>query len=546
MTPLLLVLLAGCSGDDPQPSTSPTGDTGEAVACEELSWEGTGQPFVTTWCTACHASGLGEGDRFGAPLGVDFDRYDDVLAQADRVEARALGADISMPPVGGAEGEELARFARWIACGLPGPPGAEERSCAEAVSVAWSASVCDDGVPVRVDGDVQTGAVDASCVCEVGGALTLTGGDQQWPLLATVGGELRLEGAGGLVAPLLEEAGLLTVRSGAEVHLPRLQRTDGVDVTAPSLTLVDLHDLREVSGSVAVVGNPALALLDLSRLETVGGDLVLDDNDALPAVLGELYGLRTVGGDLRITGHALWQGFYGCGLLASIGGDLHLGENDRFGIINGFTALGTVGGSVRVVSNDGLFFLEGFDQLTDIGGELVVSGNPQLQVEDAFALLERVEGPLVVSGNPLLEQVSGLVGVHDVGGLVWSENRRVTDLGPHSQLEAVRGSVLVRGMGGLTGLYGFGQLESLDGSLTLEGNPAMQSVVAFANLRQVGQDLDIRQNAQLVGINGLTGVRTVGHDLRLVDNGALSESALAPWLAGVAVGGVVELSGNAP
>jgi len=551
MTPLALVMLlglGGCKGDDPAPPTvepQPTGDTGTTLACDDVSWESTGQPFLSTWCTACHSSELASGARFGAPVGVDFDSYADVLALAALVETSALGSEARMPPVGGASDDDKEAFGRWLACGLPGAPDAPESPCADAVTAAWGASVCASGDPVRIDGDVVSDGIDASCVCEVTGHLTVEGGDGMWTRLAVLGGDLVVDG-GRIEAPVLEAVGLLAVRSAGadgEVRLPRLTQAVSVEVEHTDLAVLDLHDLELVDHWVSIVGNEALTYLDLSRLETVGEDLVLDDNDALPTVLGELYGLRDVGGDLRIAGHESWQGFYGCGLLESVGGEVQIVENARFGILNGFTALTTVGGSVRIVSNPALQFLEGFDQLSTVGGELVIAGNPLLAYEDAFGLLERVEGPVVVSANPSLVEVSGLVGVHDVGGVVWSDNRKVSDLGPYADLTLLRGDLSVRLMGGLQALHGFEQLETIDGRLVVETNAGLQGITGFDALRAV-EGVEIRNHPQLATVVGLVSVDTVGGDVRVLNNPQLSEAAVQDWVDGATVSGDVELSGN--
>ncbi len=546
---VMLLGLAGCKGDDPAPTQvdpQPTGDTGTALACDDVSWESTGQPFLSTWCTACHSSELASGERFGAPVGIDFDTYADVLALAALVEASAVGSEARMPPVGGGSDDDKALFGRWLACGLPGAPDEPDSPCADAVTADWGASVCASGDPVRIEGDVVADGTDGSCVCEVTGHLTVAGGDGLWTRLAVLGGDLIVDG-GSIDAPVLGQVGHLAVRSAGangEVRLPRLTQAVSVDVESSDLMVLDLHDLETVDHWVSIVGNSSLTYLDLSRLESVGADLVLDDNDALPTVVGELYGLRDVGGDLRIAGHAAWQGFYGCGLLESVGGELQIVENGRFGIINGFTALTSVGSSVRIVSNPALQFLEGFDQLSTIGGEFVVAGNPILTYEDAFGLLERVEGAVVVSANPALVEVSGLVGVHDVGGVVWSDNRNVADLGPYADLTQLRGDLSIRLMGGLQALYGFEQLEVIEGRFVVETNAGLQGVGGFGTLRTVVGDVEVRNHPQLSGLTGLIGVDSVGGSVRVINNPQLSEAAVQSWVDGASVSGDVELSGN--
>ena len=117
---VLVLALAGCGADDTD--TGPDTDTDVAVdpACDGLTWDTVGGPFVRRWCTGCHGPDLDEADRAGAPTGVDFATHQDVLDRLDRFAARALEADPSpMPPSGGPTADELDDVALWIDCGAP-------------------------------------------------------------------------------------------------------------------------------------------------------------------------------------------------------------------------------------------------------------------------------------------------------------------------------------------------------------------------------------------------------------------------------------------
>jgi hypothetical protein len=106
---MLLALLA-C--DTPAPATPDE----EAAACGD--WDTVGAPYVTTWCASCHSARLGEGARYGAPVGLDLADLDGVRANA--TAARAAVERGSMPPTGGPSEAETARFLAWLACDAPG------------------------------------------------------------------------------------------------------------------------------------------------------------------------------------------------------------------------------------------------------------------------------------------------------------------------------------------------------------------------------------------------------------------------------------------
>ena len=90
--------------------------------CEtsELSFANFAQGFMDSYCLGCHSSALGEGQRAGAPMQVNFDTYELVQAQADRIRFRAA-ENQDMPPQSGAQptNDERANIGEWINCGLP-------------------------------------------------------------------------------------------------------------------------------------------------------------------------------------------------------------------------------------------------------------------------------------------------------------------------------------------------------------------------------------------------------------------------------------------
>jgi hypothetical protein len=123
---LVAVALGGCGGEGaPEPNTPAPPDAPETLAertCPEespLTFEDFGGPFLYSWCTSCHSSGMPEGQRQNAPVGVDFDSLEDARAWADRIWLRAADHNITMPPVGGPDTDERAMLGEWLACGAP-------------------------------------------------------------------------------------------------------------------------------------------------------------------------------------------------------------------------------------------------------------------------------------------------------------------------------------------------------------------------------------------------------------------------------------------
>ena len=80
-----------------------------------LTYENFGQAYLGKWCTGCHSSLVRQNQRSGAPLGVDFDTYADVLAWAAEIDEAAVQTDY-MPPGGGASQAESGALGEWLRC----------------------------------------------------------------------------------------------------------------------------------------------------------------------------------------------------------------------------------------------------------------------------------------------------------------------------------------------------------------------------------------------------------------------------------------------
>ena len=93
----------------------------ETVSCDRdppLSWSNYGEAFMLTYCDGCHSSLHGESARFGAPIGVDFNTYGDVMLWVDRIDARSTGESPGMPPSGGPSPAEIERLEEWLQCSV--------------------------------------------------------------------------------------------------------------------------------------------------------------------------------------------------------------------------------------------------------------------------------------------------------------------------------------------------------------------------------------------------------------------------------------------
>ena len=84
-----------------------------------LTWENFGGPYVLTYCSGCHHSGLPAGMRQDAPVEIDLESVALVREHAERVWARAADQNATMPPAGAPGPDERALLGEWLACGAP-------------------------------------------------------------------------------------------------------------------------------------------------------------------------------------------------------------------------------------------------------------------------------------------------------------------------------------------------------------------------------------------------------------------------------------------
>ncbi len=485
----LALMLASCTGDEGTEPDTPVVETGTAECLD--TWESWASGFLRTWCTSCHSSELGEGQRYDAPVGIDFDTYASTVALAALIERSATGDDADMPPVGGPPAHDRERLATWFACGAPGLGGTEPGACDGPPSVsagdvtiaseADAAALC--AAATAVDGDlVVRASVDLGCLCEVTGDVTVGAGATSvaLPNLATVGGDFALSGASEL----------------ATLDVDRLADVGGSVLVADApLVDVRLPALRTVAGDVSIARLPVADRVDLSRLETVGGSLVLEDIPALRVLLGEGYGLEEIGGDLVLDDLDAWVGFYGFALLERIGGAVVIRDNDAIVRINGFTAL-TEAHGLRVEGNAALEAIDGLDQLATLEGDLVITGNPSLDREVGLPALRTVTGAVRLEGNAALASLEGLLGVVEAGSLRIAANASLWHLGVWD-LRAVAGDLELVDNAALVDVSGLHGLESVGGDVAITGNASLGAADAdalAAAIEAIGGSRDVGNN----------------------------------------------------
>ncbi|MEY4509838.1 MAG: hypothetical protein RLZZ450_1960 [Pseudomonadota bacterium] len=115
---LLLTLACstlGACGSDPA-SSGP-----ECPPASTLTYADFGKPFLTKYCSSCHAASVRGSARQAAPTDDVFDTVAQVRAKSDEV-VHEVSVEKSMPFGPGSlkpSAAEREQFGEWVACGAP-------------------------------------------------------------------------------------------------------------------------------------------------------------------------------------------------------------------------------------------------------------------------------------------------------------------------------------------------------------------------------------------------------------------------------------------
>lgn len=262
--------------------------------------------------------------------------------------------------------------------------------------------------------------------------------------LATVGGSVEVTNA--------HFSGCRLVVDG-----PPALATVGGDVRIEGLPATDLHglaSLEEVGGSLVLSRLSSLtSLAGLEALERVGGDLVVEDDPSLPD-LDDLERLSELGG-LSVQRNEALVGLEGLSAVGAVRGDALIAGNPALGSLAGLGGLTAVGGDLAFCGNERLADLQGLAELESVGGRLAVGGigcsttwddhpytvcdfpvaacvpdlvdcscpgNPALESLDGLGSLASVGEYLSLVGNGSLARLDGLASLATAGDVVVASN----------------------------------------------------------------------------------------------------------------------------
>ena len=521
---------------DPAAETSDTGDCADAP-----SWDGFAQPFLTTWCTPCHSSALTEGDRLGAPEGMNFDTWEGAQAWSTLILAATTGEGADMPPAGGPTEEELELLTAWVTCGASGD-ATPLSACASPqiysgdVAIASpeeALSLCEGG-DLTVSGDlVVAGDTDGalSCVCEVEGNLRIdvsTASAVRLSALSQVGGELSVRSNQDLTDldfPALVHVGdaIRWIGNPAlmSIDVPELEQVEGDlriadDGVGGHLTLPEVED---VGGALQVLNNPRLEQLSTPRLAHVGDVWRVEENPML-VTIEHTDTLLTVGGDLSLTHNAALTGWVGFTKVESVGGDITLAHNASFTEIDSFHVLEDLVGSVQIDQHAQLERVLGFHALTDLSGSFSVSGAPVLNRVEVLGDVTQIGGDLILE-DTYAYRLAGFDALETLEGhLVIRNQPRLQDLDALQQLTFIGGDGRFVNLDTMEALAL--PIQTLGGLLEVTGNSSLVSIESMPNLEEIHQ-LTVSSNPSLTGLRGLFTLTRVTGALTFYDNGTLPD-----------------------
>ncbi len=265
---------------------------------------------------------------------------------------------------------------------------------ATSLSITSTDALVDFGALEDLSGDLLIGTTSA-------GAVPAT---VSLPLLASIGGSLRVRNATGLTsfsaAILTTVGGLLEFTASAmgSIDLPELasvgsgasfqNNTQLLTLTAPKL-----DDLG--SGALTISNNALLNTVDLSLVTSFVDGVTISNNPNLSSLmLDELLDSVTI----NLSGNSAMTSF-GAPKLALVTGNATFDDNFSNTNMAGLGALAQVTGTLYIRNNVSLQSLSGISGLTTLGANPVIQTNPKLLNCEAQAFATAATTVCTCSGN---------------------------------------------------------------------------------------------------------------------------------------------------
>lgn len=104
---MILVWALACAGEG-------TDSAGACADAPVLGWEDVGHPLLLEYCATCHSETATE--RFGAPDGLNFDSYDQVVALRGAMLAVLTADPPEMPPLLSVPEQDQELLISWLTC----------------------------------------------------------------------------------------------------------------------------------------------------------------------------------------------------------------------------------------------------------------------------------------------------------------------------------------------------------------------------------------------------------------------------------------------
>ena len=174
-------------------------------------------------------------------------------------------------------------------------------------------------------------------------------------------------------------------QAGTELDLSPLasivQLTESnINIRATELnSLTGFDCLRSIQGNLNISGNPNLETINgFSALESIGGMLGFNNNPSLISIV-EFQSLETIGMFLQIFDNANLNDVTGFNLLESVGLFFQINNNSNLNIIDGFDSLREVAQGFQIQNNN-LTSVSGFSSLESVGQFAPV--DPAIAIEE--------------------------------------------------------------------------------------------------------------------------------------------------------------------
>lgn len=157
-----------------------------------------------------------------------------------------------------------------------------------------------------------------------------------------------------------------------------------------------------------------------------------------------------------------------------------------------------------------------------INGKLDIS-NTELSDLNCLSNLEEVKGDLIIKHNKSLKDISGLDSIKNLNGnIIVEDNPNIINIGFLDRIKNINGNLEIISNENLYKIcINQSNIEIIKGNLIVLNNTSLLSFGNMSSIVEISGKLDIENNSSLIDLKALKNVTKIGDDFFIINNASL-------------------------